>query len=376
MGLEVILKRPSPEEHRRQAHETVPDQETVIIGIVSMMKTPLDLAGWLYHHQQLGVQRFFLQLEDASREDVTLLADWSGVVECTFANGTQRDYSEQVHRQSEHLASAIPRAIAAGITHLLHIDDDELLYCAGGFDELRAELANAPASVRDHHLQNLEVLVAPDGLRAEESTDEPTDVGRTEAEFVSSRTEGGIFSRGGVFAFRHDKTEFACYVNGKALGRVAAPGLRCVGPHGFDHDGDGGGDCIHGEASCNPRRRLRHEIPPWTAVVLHFESVTLAGWRRKFSDLAATHAEDADAIGRMPGYYRESVLAMIGLRKAREEKDELALTWAMLKAAAIWRMWRQAPPGALADNEAVLARLSATGEPQVLDELGVTLIRI
>ena len=101
---------------------------SVAVGIVCMTKQPVDLIGWLEHHRRLGIRRFFLRVEDTPSL-AALLAQppWSHLVESTFASeATCRDYIHQTARQNAHVASAIPRARKAGLTHILHVDDDEV----------------------------------------------------------------------------------------------------------------------------------------------------------------------------------------------------------------------------------------------------------
>ena len=76
---------------------------------------------------------FVPQVEDTP-ELATLFSTppWDRLVLATFDNGTKRDYFAQMDRQSAHIADTLPRARAIGLTHLLHIDDDELLYCSQG----------------------------------------------------------------------------------------------------------------------------------------------------------------------------------------------------------------------------------------------------
>ena len=62
-------------------------------------------------------------------------------------------------RQDSHIRSVLPHARAHGLDFLLHIDDDELLYCPGGLDALHAALRSAPAHAADLHLHNLEALL-------------------------------------------------------------------------------------------------------------------------------------------------------------------------------------------------------------------------
>lgn len=332
-----------------------PSRGGVSIAIVSMMKRPLDLLGWLEHHARLGVRRFYLRIEDTPElRELLDTPPWIDVVEASFACDARRDYLAQVERQNAHVASAIHRARISGtVTHLLHIDDDELLFCAGGRESLLSELASAPMQARDLHLQNLEALATLDDA---DDTDTDGSKGSAVAPALSP------FRTGGEWLFRHDQRDFAAYVNGKAIGRIDAPGLRPTGPHGFERDGGG----------------PRHEIPPWRGCILHFESITLASWRRKFGDLAISHANDATALGCMPGYYRESVRALSELREALEAKDELRGTFALMKAAATWRLWRAAPKLEEAAVERARGAASAAGRPHVviLDEQRITILKL
>ena len=84
---------------------------------------------WLEHHARLGVERVYLHLEESEALAEMLRASrWAGVIELTEARDTHTHYFEKVSRQNAAVSAAIPRARAAGLTHLLHIDDDELLY--------------------------------------------------------------------------------------------------------------------------------------------------------------------------------------------------------------------------------------------------------
>ena len=65
-------------------------------------------------------------------------------------------------RQSAHIAAVIPRARAAGYTHILHVDDDKLIYCANGVGALLAEMANAPEGRPDLHMHNVEAVFPSD----------------------------------------------------------------------------------------------------------------------------------------------------------------------------------------------------------------------
>ena len=82
------------------------------------------------------------QVEDTPELE-TFFAEspWASRVDATFTSGTHRDYFAQMDRQSAHMLATVPKARAEGLTHLLHVDDDELVYCSAGVHVLRAELA-------------------------------------------------------------------------------------------------------------------------------------------------------------------------------------------------------------------------------------------
>lgn len=185
---------------------------------------------------------------------------WDVLVVPTFDDGTQRDYFKQMDRQSTHVARSIPAARAAGITHLLHVDDDELLYCPHGAARLHAEIAAAAPDRPDLHLCNVEALLPSSSCRSP---------------FLEATV------------FRHLPTRYVSYTNGKSIGRLDAPSLRAHGPHHFRTDlAAGGKDSV-----------VTHMISPPVGVVLHYESATYAKWQvrppthgRSFHD--ATRSRD------------------------------------------------------------------------------------
>ena len=126
---------------------------SVRLAIACMTKQPLGFQTWLeYHRAIIGVARFYIRVEDTP-ELAQLFATppWSTLVEATFCEGEDlvRDNgTRQTDRQVEHVGRAIVRAREAGMTHLLHCDDDELLYAPSGVDNLRRELAAADNSQR------------------------------------------------------------------------------------------------------------------------------------------------------------------------------------------------------------------------------------
>ena len=303
-----------------------------------MTKQPADLLTWLlYHREYCGVEKFFLRVEDTP-ELATLLesARWCDCVVATFSHG-HRDYFQQMDRQDAHIKSSLPKARAAGLDYLLHIDDDELLYCASGLDTLHDTLARAPPGAADLHVCNIEAVLP----RAE--------VARPFEEITT---------------FRHRPADFCAYGNGKAFGRLSAPELRPAGPHHF----------ARGFGAAGSRGAGTHELPPSVAVVLHYESSSLGAWRRKYADLARRHStgsmSTSTVAARAPsGYYAKSMEAMAVVTAAMTSEDAIAITKADAAARAVFEEWRLAPNG-----KALPTPRGAT--PIILRDRGLTIIDI
>ena len=278
-----------------------------------MTKSPLHFETWLhYHHTVLGVHRFYIRVED-TRCLVTLLQKppWNELVVATFASGAERDYFEQMDRQNLHIASVIPIARDAGCTHILHIDDDELVYCSAGSDALKDHLRLVPPHKPDLHMQNLEAL-------------------------MPSVHGDDVFRQ--VRAYRHFPTKYCSYTNGKSFARLDAPGLRSHGPHHFR--------CATGVAAANSA--ITHHIPPYLGCVLHFESCTYGRWRSKFMDLARRHGDVAEVFAKVPfRFYRESFDACLRIlrEESRRPLDTAVLQSAEHAALDLWCEWKLEPPG-------------------------------
>ena len=316
----------------------------VELGVVLMTKRPLELSTWLeYHHKGLGIRRFYIQVEDTPQLTSLLCAPpWDRLVVPCFVNGTSRDYFGQMQRQAAHITAVLPRARADGVTHLLHIDDDELLYCPSGVAALIAQLAAAPASCPDVHLCNLEALLPGDAC-------------------ASPFQEATVFS--------HYPTRYLSYTNGKSIGCLDEQSLRPQGPHHFRTERDKGG-------RGSP---ITYPLGPETACVLHYESGTYAQWQRKYLELAARHGTDPyygtdpEVYARVPfAFYRASMLAAAAILTARATADgtpeaeamvSVAESEALSAARQLWSEHKLAPKGLPPPST----------EPRVLSE-GLTIL--
>ena len=243
------------------------------LAIACMTKRPQNFITWLtYHYEVAGVQHFFLRVEDTpTLEHFLTQPPWNARCTTTFAHSTVRDWSGQTGRQMTHVQRSIRKATEAGYTHLLHLDDDELLFLPNGTAALHSAVARAPVDVADLHALTLEAL-APS-----------IDTQNPFAECV---------------AFKHRPQDYCAYgggpnSKGKSIGSLSSPHLWPRGPHHFSRS--------NGEDSSETL-----VLPPPVAVILHYESCRYQRWRDKVS-----------AHGRPPRLTFEPVESFIHLPSSR-----------------------------------------------------------
>ena len=344
------------------------------LGLVAMSKgaATCDLSDWLQHHRALGVAHFFLRVEEACEATRQLLAEhdvWRLCVHATFADGLQsRDCGGmQTSRQDQHVQLSLEHARRAGCTHLLHVDDDELLYLPSGWHALHQCLSDA-SDAAELHVRNLEAL-AP------------------RADCAAPFRE--------CIAFRHRPAEYCgygrlCGSTGKSIAVLRQLGLVPLGPHHF-------GTCTPaglavGRAGLLAGRAQRAAalaagagrssetalLPAAVAVVLHFHCASLSSWCSKYADHLASlrrlghgrwasseeggpSAEELETT-RWADFHEASCAAAAARAGARG--DPSAVEDACRR---LWERWKLQPPdlGALGESEA----------HKVLPERGVTLIR-
>ena len=103
------------------------------VAIVSTVKAPMDvLQPWIRHHLDIGIERFYLFLDDPADEASAELeaTDRVHVVRCTPAywsrlNGTRPD--PVPGRQAVNVNHGMSLAAASGCNWVAHIDCDELI---------------------------------------------------------------------------------------------------------------------------------------------------------------------------------------------------------------------------------------------------------
>ena len=245
------------------------------VGVVSVMKAPLGLDTWLKHHRQsIGAVRFFLRIEDTPEVQLQLREEQD--VSVVHASGV-RSYHSIMDRQHQHVAASIESARAAGLTHLLHIDGDELLHPPHGVARLMRHLSSSSASCIS--VSNIEAVFD------QEDCVDP---------FVSTTK------------FRTRPSEFSAYTNGKAFGALSDPTLAAHGPHRFT----------------GPEEQLASHV----AVVLHYESPCIEIWKQKFVGYAKD-APDACARNEIPfPFYCESMAAVGDAEEAQSTWKRWKLT--------------------------------------------------
>ena len=290
----------------------------VRIGICCMTKRPVHLETWLvYHAEVVGVERFFLRIEETPElAEVLSRPPWDSLVEARFAKKTSTDWCNVALRAGEFGELALELAREAGLTHLLHLDDDELLYCPSGRLALDGALARMKPTECEAHALTLEAM-AP------------------KVECDNAFVEATVF--------RHCRRDFTSYGShpgsaGKSFGKLSCRDLEPVGPHHFTRKRYGRdfevdkGDFTH-----------TRQLAPPTAIILHYESACLERWRRKFLGYARTvHAGRKQRFS-FP-FYLESLEACLEYVRAEEAG---AAPEAMAEAEAemlwTWSRWKLEP---------------------------------
>lgn len=286
------LIRIRPPQH---AGDTTGDAN-VRLGIVGMTRNPHRLDTWLmYHHVIVGVERFFLHVENTAwLSSLLSRPPWCEVVVAKFVEreDSHYDYFTLMHRQVEHVNASIGLARDTGLTHIAHIDDDELIYCASGVEEFRRALGRAASPSAS--LKNIEAIIPHHAC---------DDVFRE------------------CTAFRCCPSRFCAYSNGKSIGFLGCADLKAHGPHHF-----------RGSMPTTP-----DIVETYQGCILHYESGTFARWLAKFSGLARRHTRDPKQISSIPfPFYKESIAAAQALIDAGdasgvEERDA---------ALRLWQRWK------------------------------------
>ena len=314
----------------------------VRLGLVTLTQGTRSLDEWLRHHyRHCGVNRIYLQIESSAELSILRRTPWKELVLVLPAGrkpAVERQYRQQLDRQAALMAQAIRRAHVDRISHLITIDDDELLFCPAGCAALHAALAAAP-----------EPALVVDNLEALAPAADSTAVGAQGAHGGEPRGHTSFFGQSEVF--RHNSSSYAGYRHGKAVGALE----RRLVPNG----------CCRFKQGSQPVPDVR--LASYVAVLLHFESPTFGWWRAKFLPMAVAHPQsDPPGIAPLSPYYTSSLHAARMVLRARN--GSAASVAAMNSARRIWAAWRRAPEG-------LPSAPRKPGATRELLDLGLTLLQ-
>ena len=219
----------------------------VRLGIVLKTRRPIAIHDWLRHHQRLGVERVYMRIEDTPGLAADLrqseFAHLVNVSEAPPPKPNEGKYKNLIqgtnnNEQNAHADLAIAEAKREGLTHLAHIDDDELLYFPSGKEAFYAELSqyDENSGISNLRMANLEAVY---------------DYSNCISPFNTTTH------------FRFALCDFTAYHWGKSIGNLGDPFLEQNGVHKFK------GESV--------------DLKNHTAVVLHYEGACVQRWKLKFN---------------------------------------------------------------------------------------------
>lgn len=175
-----------------------------MVAICSMIRKPLAFKTWLDYHISLGIEHFFLRIEDTP-ELSELLDQYPGLITCEYDDEVLRkDWSYNWHKQSYRQEIFVNKTIKScnklGFKWIAHIDCDELI-CANNLNFLDSVPDEYPCAV----IENYEAIYPSDDIQ------DP---------FL------------GTDKFLSDGQGRLAYANGKSIGRVSEY-LKVRGVHRF-----------------------------------------------------------------------------------------------------------------------------------------------
>jgi len=278
------------------------------VAIVLLSRHPPDLQRWLaYHVNYMGVEHVFMLIEDtpefnriwqslptALQNHVTV---WRGSP--PQPNGDQRpadDYESLQARQVRTMASAKVAAASMGISWLIHIDDDELLY-APVQRSVGSILASMPGGFDQAYIPNVEAVYPSPGIKNCFSETRSVDV---------------------------NPVTFVSYANGKAAVRVSNSDAVPAGPHMWKK--------LSGEEV--PSIHMAKEPMGSPLLVVHFESCPFARWEDKYWELGNTSPQK---IHKIPfHFYKESIRRMQRCRNNGQNSADCS----QAALRQLWARWK------------------------------------
>lgn len=263
------------------------DRRSDKIAIVCTVKNPQNLGSWVHHHRKIGVDTFYVYIDESDKEDPKTAEEcrlyglncqrydleWASSMNKEPVDPALDQPATLVFKQKAVVNDALERAARDKVAWLFHVDVDELMGPVS--NDLRAVLADVPAEAETVHFGNVELL--------------------PETPFMKDcLREGNLF--------RTDPRRFLHYANGKAGGRPV-PGVRFAGPHGF-HRSEKGVD---------------YKMPSNKLVVYHYVSCNLYEMGEKLREMG----QYTSFFGEVPYHKRNmEAAAFCSDRQGDEECDE------------------------------------------------------
>ena len=220
-----------------------------------MIMKPVDLSIWLEHHRSIGVNLFFIRLEDTPELIDYLEKQEDVILETGEIDKNGNNYLTQNFRQDALVNNSINKCIELNYDWIFHIDSDELL--DGNFLFLNKLSKN----IKCLKLINAEAIYDEDNKTC----------------FSSSK-----------FLKCINGSSCRSYGNGKAGGRPEI-GLQSFGPHTFTFNNSYDSD-------------VTYNIPFEYLHILHFDSCSFEKWISKFKNYSVNNTSDIPF-----SYYNESM---------------------------------------------------------------------
>lgn len=213
------------------------DDYNINLAIVSCVKNPTNFKFWIeYHINKCNVKKIFLRVQD-SPELIPLLENYRNIIEPTYVNNNNEPFNVI---QTNYVNDKVKENLNNILTHILHIDDDELLFLPNGLIPFYEELINNN-SYGNFKVNNIEAC-------------------------YNNKTNNIYKSP----YFCCNNYEFTSYINGKSIGNLSQP-IQLHGPHEFK------------AGSNNSNDKFNYGfLNTSNAILLHYESNCIKKWYNKF----------------------------------------------------------------------------------------------
>lgn len=207
-----------------------------MVAICSLIKNPFNFDFWLDYHISIGIDYFFLRVEETPELE-SILCNYRDKVYVEYHNENfdkTNNIFTLADRQINFVNKCINISKSKSIEWLFHVDTDELIWCKS--DNLKKYFDNFDKKFDYAHVSNYEAVYPRDNL---------------ENPFLQTNKFYGM----------NLQDKFLSYINGKSACRIKE-NSSTNSPHIFN-----------GERFC---------VPIQSMIILHYESATFELWFGKF----------------------------------------------------------------------------------------------